>query len=87
MVERYRAAAIMVDWLEANGVPFGVGRNSRMNKALRTLLNEQAKRSTDTRKSRRKQITTGAVRALLKEIRAHRAIDNHFIQVRPYTAD
>jgi hypothetical protein len=42
MVERLRAAVIIVDYLETQGVRFAVGRNSRMNKILQKLLNEQA---------------------------------------------
>src|ERR1035438_2457559 len=34
-VERLRTATNMVDELESKGVPFRVGRNSRMNKELR----------------------------------------------------
>jgi hypothetical protein len=84
MVDRFRAAVAMVEKLEANGVPFGVGQNSRMNKALLRLLNEEAQRSTDNRKSRRKKITPGAVRVLLRKIRYLRVISDHFIQLPPY---
>lgn len=60
---------ILVDRLMSDGMRFGVGPNSRMNKAVRNWLNAKAKRSPDTRKSRRKQITPTAVRALLKQVR------------------
>ena len=56
MVERLLAAANMVDELVSNGVPFEVGRNSRMNKELRIKLHEEALRSADNRKSRSKRI-------------------------------
>jgi hypothetical protein len=85
MLERFRAAVIMVDALEANGVPFGVGPNSKMNKELLKFLNEQARQSTDSRKSRRKQITAGAVRSLLREINKMRRLGDHFIKLPPYS--
>src|ERR1700730_14288102 len=66
--ERLRAATIIADHLEAKGVPFRVGRNSRMNKLLRKQLNEMAD-PTDHRKSRRKEINAEAVRAVLKQVR------------------
>jgi hypothetical protein len=72
MIGRLRAVTILVDRLVANGVPFGVGPNSRMNKAVRNWLNAKAERTADTRKSRRKAITPGAVRELLKQVRAFR---------------
>lgn len=85
MVERFRAAAIMVDALESKGVPFGVGPNSRMNKELLKLLNEEARLSVDSRKSRRKEITAGAVRSLLREIDKIRKLGDHFIKLPPYS--
>lgn len=84
MVERFRAAAIIVDWLESNGVPFAVGRNSRMNKHLLGFLNEIAEKSADSRKSRRKKITAEAVRELLRNIKRLRLLGAHFITLRPY---
>lgn len=84
MVERFRAAAIIVDWLESIGMPFGVCPDSRMNKALLRLLNDEAERSVDNRKSRRKKITAGAARALLRKIRYLRSITEHFTKFRPY---
>jgi hypothetical protein len=70
MTNRLRAVMIVVDRLMADGVPFGVGPNSKMNKAICKWLNERAKRSSDHRPSRRKEITPTAVRALLKQVRA-----------------
>ena len=70
MIPRLRAVMIVVDRLTADGVPFGVGPNSKMNKAVREWLNDKAMRSPDTRKSRRKPITPTAVRELLKQVRA-----------------
>jgi hypothetical protein len=84
MVERFRVAAIIVDFLESVGVPFKVGRNSRMNKFLRRQLNDMARGSTDTRKSRRKKITAEAVRKLLREIRKLRLLGDHFTRMYPY---
>ncbi len=85
MVARFRSAAIIVDWLERQGIPFGVSRNSRMNKELRRLLNERAAASGDPRKSRWKQITPDAVRDLLMNIRYLRSLTDHFIRMHPYT--
>lgn len=70
MINRLRAVMIVVDRLMSDGMPFGVGPNSKMNKAVRNWLNAKAERSPDTRKSRRTQITPTAVRALLKQVRA-----------------
>ena len=70
MTNRLRAVMIVVDRLTSEGVPFGVGPNSRMNKAVLKWLNDRAKRSGDSRKSRRKEITPTAVRALLKQVKA-----------------
>jgi len=70
MTNRLRAVMIVVDRLMSEGVPFGVGPNSRMNKAVLKWLNDRAKRSGDSRKSRRKEITPTAVRALLKQVKA-----------------
>ena len=70
MTARLRAAMIFVDRLKADGVPFGVGPNSRMNKAIGRWLNEKASRSPDPRVSRRKKIIPTTVRALLKQVRA-----------------
>lgn len=70
MINRLRAVMIVVDRLMSDGVPFGVGPNSRMNKAVRKWLNDKAQRSPDTRESRRKEITPTAVRSLLKQVKA-----------------
>jgi hypothetical protein len=84
MVEKFRATVIMVDWLEAIGVPFAVCPNSRMNKIVHRLLNEDAERSLDGRKSRRKKISREAVRPLLGKVRYLRALRDHFMKFRPY---
>ena len=84
MVVRFRSAAIMADWLEKQGIPFGVSRNSRMNKEVRKLLNDRASQSKDLRKSRCKQITPEAVRVLLKKVRYLRALTDHFVRMFPY---
>jgi hypothetical protein len=73
MIGRLRAVMILVDRLVSNGIPFGVGPNSRMNQAVHTWLNAKAEQSTDIKKSRRKLITPGAVRELLKQVRALRS--------------
>jgi predicted Zn-dependent protease len=84
MVERFREAAIIVESLEAKGVPFGVCPNSRMNKALRKLLHDRAAHSKDDRKSRSKKIQAGAVQDLLRKIRRLRASDS-LIRIPPYS--
>ena len=84
MVERFREAAILVESLEAKGVPFGICPNSRMNKALRKLLNERAAHSNDNRKSRHKKIQAGAVQDLLRKIRQLRACDG-LTRIPPYS--
>jgi|GraSoiStandDraft_24_1057298.scaffolds.fasta_scaffold132743_3 hypothetical protein len=72
MIGRLRAVMILVDRLVSDGMRFGVGPNSKMNKAVHNWLNAKAEHSADTRKSRRKVITAGAVRELLKQVRALR---------------
>jgi hypothetical protein len=72
MIGRLRAVMILVDRLVSDGVPFGVGPNSKMNKAVHSWLKAKAEKSTDIRKSRRKAITPGAVRELLKQVRSLR---------------
>ena len=84
MVERFREAAIVVDELESTRIPFGVCRTSKMNKALRKVLNDKASLSTDDRKSRRKKIKPGAVQDLLRKIRQLRACDP-LISIPPYS--
>jgi len=84
-VERLRAAANMVDELVLNGVPLGVGRNSRMNKEIRVRLHEEALRPADNRKSRRNQITADAAREMLRQIRWLRLSSEHFTKMFPYT--
>jgi hypothetical protein len=85
MVERFRAAMTTVEALESRGVPFGVGRNSRMNREVLNSLNQDARQSTDSRKSRRKQITPDAVRQVLKQVKAMRLLGEHFIKLPPYS--
>ncbi len=68
MINRLRAVTILVDRLMSDGMPFAVGPNSKMNKAVRIWLNAKAKRSPDLRKSRRREITPTAVRALLRQV-------------------
>src|SRR6185437_1040728 len=67
MICRLQAVMAVVDRLRADGMPFGVGPNSKMNKAVRDWLNDRASQSPDLRVSRRKQITPTAVRELLKQ--------------------
>jgi hypothetical protein len=80
MVERFRTATSIVDGLLSKGVPFGVSPNSRMNKELRKVLNEQARQSSDIRKSRRKEIGPGATRQLLRQIKTLHVLCDHFIK-------
>ena len=84
MVDRFREVTIMADALETRGIPFGVGRNSRMNKEVRNFLNDTAEQSLDRRKSRVKKIADGAVRALLRKVRWLRVLGDHFINLPPY---
>jgi hypothetical protein len=72
MISRLRAIDVFVQREIADRTPLGVGPNSIMNRKIREWLNGRAARTTDDRKSRRKQIAHGAVRALLKQIRALR---------------
>jgi hypothetical protein len=88
MVERFRTATSIVDGLLSKGVPFGVSRNSRMNKELRRVLNEQARQSSDTRKSRRKEIGADATRQLLRQIKRMHVLEDHFVKklkIPPYS--
>jgi hypothetical protein len=84
-VDRFREVLRLVDQLEAQGVPFGVSATSIMNRRVRDLLNAEAARSHDPRKSRRKQITAAAVRKWLRDVRRLRFLCEHFIAMRPYT--
>ena len=68
MVDRLRAVVIYVEHLEAQGIPFGTARNSRMNKAVLSWINKRTKATSDPRKSRRKQLSPGGVQALLKQV-------------------
>jgi hypothetical protein len=69
MINRLRATDVFVQREIADGTPFAVGPNSIMNRRVREWLNARAARTTDDKKSRRKQITGGAVRGLLRQIR------------------
>jgi hypothetical protein len=84
-VDRFRVATSIVEELVSKGVPFGVCPNSKMNKELRRLLNEEARQSSDSRKSRRKQIGGGATRQLLRQIKAMRLLGDHFVKIPPYS--
>jgi integrase len=84
-VDEFREVWRLADQLEAQGVPFGVSSTSIMNRRVRDLLNEQAARSHDTRKSRRKQITPAAVRKWLRDVRSLRYLCDHFTKMHPYT--
>ena len=84
-VDRLREVARLVDQLEAQGVPFGVCSKSIMNRRVRELLNEEAARSHDARKSRRKRIKADAVRKWLRDVRRLRNLSDHFTKMRPYT--
>ena len=70
MIARLRVVMVVVDRLMAEGVPFCVGPNSRMNKEVCKWLNEKAGRSPDPRASRRKLIGGTAVRKLLRQVKA-----------------
>jgi hypothetical protein len=85
MGERLRAAANIVDQLESNGVPFRVGRNSRMNRELLKLLHKEAQCSVVDKKSRCKLITADAVRDLLRQIKWLRLSGDHFTKMFPYS--
>ena len=84
-VDRFRMVMRFVEQLEAQGVPFGVCSKSIMNRRVRELLNEEAARSHDARKSRRKRIKADAVRKWLRDVRRLRNLSDHFTKMRPYT--
>jgi hypothetical protein len=69
MLFRLRVVLALVDRRLAEGVPFGTGPNSRMNKLVLEDLNKMAARSRDSRKSRCKQVTAGAMRYILRQIK------------------
>jgi hypothetical protein len=64
-----RIMLALVDRHRAEGVPFGTGPNSRMNRLVREDLNKLVARSRDSRKSRSKQVTAGALRYVLRQIK------------------
>jgi hypothetical protein len=80
MGERFCLALSVVQVLESAEIPFATGTNSRMNQALRLVLNDLVDPSAEM-KSRRKRIGATAVRALLKDIRYYRSITHHFLQL------
>jgi hypothetical protein len=84
-VDRLREVARLADQLEAQGVPFGVCSNSIMNRRVREQLNQEAARSDDPRKSRRKSIKAAAVRKWLRDVRWLRFCRDHFTKEPPYT--
>ena len=69
MLFRLRVVLALVDRHRAAGVTFGTGPNSRMNKLVLEDLNKLAARSRDSRKSRCKQVTAGAMRYILRQIK------------------
>jgi hypothetical protein len=69
MVFRMRVVLALVDGRRAEGVPFGTGPNSRMNKLVLEDLNRMAARSRDSRTSRCKQVTASAMRYILRQIK------------------
>jgi hypothetical protein len=69
MVFRMRVVLALVDRRRAEGVPFGTGPNSRMNKLVLEDLNRMAARSRDSRTSRCKQVTASAMRYILRQIK------------------
>ncbi len=71
-LDRLRVVWTIVDRLQAEGVRFATGRNSKMNKLVREWLNVRAARSPHDSKSRRKQLTPDAVQELLKQVERHR---------------
>jgi hypothetical protein len=72
MIDRMRAADVIVERELADGTPFKVGRNSVLNRKIREWLNAKAARTKDDRKSRKKQIGSDAVRNLLRHLKAVR---------------
>ena len=84
MIERWYAVMKIVLWLEGQGVPFATSVQSRMNRAVRTVLHDMADRSDDPRLSRRKKITREAVRLLLRDVKRLRALADHFTALPPY---
>jgi hypothetical protein len=69
MLFRLRVVLALVDRRRAEGVPFGTGPNSQMNKLVLEDLNKMAARSRDARKSRSTSATAGALRSVLRQIK------------------
>ena len=84
MIERLIKASAWVDELEASGIPFSVSREGKMNKEVRKLLVEEARNSTDPRKSRTKEIGADAVRVLLRKVRKLRIVSSITLRYPPY---
>ena len=72
MIDRLRAADVIVERELADGTPFKAGRNSVMNRKIKEWLNAKAARTKDDRKSRKKLIGSDAVRNLLRQLKALR---------------
>ncbi len=72
MTDRLQAVMIYVEYLESGGVKFATARKSRMNKCVQQWLNERARCTPDSRKSRRRVISADAVEDILKEVAAQR---------------
>ena len=68
MTDRLRSVSVLVDRLEREGVRFATARHSKMNREVRTWLNERMATTQDGRKSRRKMLTEDAVTILLKRV-------------------
>jgi hypothetical protein len=74
MVDRLRAATILADRLETDGIPFATARASRMNNEVRKWLNGRSERTPDQRKSRWKKIGPDAVQNILRQIKQIRRL-------------
>jgi hypothetical protein len=70
MTNRLRAISIFVAREMADGTPFAAGPNSTMNRKVRAWLNSLVATTSDERKSRKKPITAGAVRAVLRQVKS-----------------
>jgi len=69
MLTRLQVGSIVVDRLQAEGLPCGTARESQMNNVFRGWLNDVAASSRDRAKSRRKQVGADAARSVLKQIK------------------
>ena len=75
MIGRLRAVMILVDALKSDGVPFRGWPEQQDEQGGSQLAKCRAEKSADTRKSRRKAVTQGAVRELLKQVRSLRHVN------------